>query len=92
MLLRLTTLVAPFLGAMLFAAPMLFAGSDGALAQAPAGSPPVRARPPAGGAATGPSSPANPTGRVATRHAWQHFGLPMPAAQELQRGMFEGEE
>lgn len=63
MLLRLTTLVAPFLGAMLFAAPMLFAGSDGALAQAPAGSPPVRARPPAGGAATGPSSPANPSAR-----------------------------
>ena len=44
MLLRLTTLVAPFLGAMLFAAPMLFAGSDGALAQAPAGSPPVRVK------------------------------------------------
>ena len=32
-----------------------------------------------------------PRGRVATRHAWQHFGLPVPVGQEPQRGIFEGE-
>ncbi len=30
-----------------------------------------------------------PRGRVATRHAWQHFGLPMPVQQDSQRGIFE---